>query len=281
MSFDLDTSKIKSTLNRLQNRKRRSNNLWKPSEGSQKIRILPYKYQKNFPFIELLFHYNLPGKNYVSPASEPIGEKDPIVEFANELRRIGGKENYNIAKKISPKPRTYAPVLVRGEEGEGVRFWGFGKTIYREILTYLDDPDYGNFVDPVNGMDVKVKYTPRDKSPTKFPQTEIMILPQSSPVTEDTDKIDALIENQERITDVFEVPEYDTLKEILEDFRDANYDTEEYQRQGRERAAGQDTSDEDVDSRDSFDNDDDEDSVMSSESTNTDDLEKEVDDFFS
>ena len=27
--------------------------------------------------------------------------------------------------------RTFAPVVVRGKESEGVKFWGFGKTVSR------------------------------------------------------------------------------------------------------------------------------------------------------
>ena len=38
---------------------------------------------------------------------------------------------------MEPKLRTFVPVVVRGEEGEGVRFWGFGKTVYQEILVTL------------------------------------------------------------------------------------------------------------------------------------------------
>jgi hypothetical protein len=282
-SFDLDTSRIKSTLNRLQNRKQRSSNLWKPSEGEQKIRIVPNKYQKNFPFVELKFHYNLPGKNYVSPASEPIGKKDPIVEFCKELRRVGGKEKYEIANDIEPKPRTFAPVLVRGEESEGVRYWGFGKTIYRELLTYLDDPDYGNFIDPTEGMDIKVKYTPRDQSPTKFPQTDIMILPNRSPITNDPDKVDELIENQVHITDVFDVPEYDELKRILEDYRDAGFDKEKYQSQAVDfPGSDSSSSDENTSSEDSSEDSSDEESgsVMSEESSDIDELEEEFDSMF-
>ena len=40
---------------------------------------------------------------------------------------------------MEPKMRTYVPVLVRGKESEGVKFWGFGKLVYQELL----GDDYG------------------------------------------------------------------------------------------------------------------------------------------
>ena len=58
---------------------------------------------------------------------------------------------------MEPKLRTFVPVVVRGEEGEGVRFWGFGKTVYQEILGYID-PDYGDITDPTSGRDLTIEY---------------------------------------------------------------------------------------------------------------------------
>jgi len=43
--------------------------------------------------------------------------------------------------------RTFAPVIVRGEESQGVKFWGFGKTVYQELLSIIADPDYGDITE--------------------------------------------------------------------------------------------------------------------------------------
>ena len=43
--------------------------------------------------------------------------------------------------------RTFAAVIVRGKESEGVKFWGFGKTVYQELLGVIYDPDYGDITD--------------------------------------------------------------------------------------------------------------------------------------
>jgi hypothetical protein len=52
-----------------------------------------------------------------------------------------------MGRKIEPKMRTYVPVIIRGKEAEGVKFWGFGKTIYAELLSIISDPDYGDITD--------------------------------------------------------------------------------------------------------------------------------------
>ncbi len=76
---------------------------WKPSVGKQVIRVVPSKYNKKNPFTEMYFHYGIGKNTMVSPIN--WGEKDPIVEFAKQLRTTSDKENWRLAKKLDPKMR--------------------------------------------------------------------------------------------------------------------------------------------------------------------------------
>ena len=82
----LDINAIRSRLNKLQNTQRKSDNLWKPTPGKHQVRIAPYKFDKDNPFIELYFHYNINNKTYLSPAS--FGRPDPIVDQDNYDRTV-------------------------------------------------------------------------------------------------------------------------------------------------------------------------------------------------
>jgi len=73
MAINLDA--IKSRLNKLQNTQRTTVELWKPAPGKHTIRLVPYKFNKENPFIELYFHYNINNKTYLSPMS--FGRPDP------------------------------------------------------------------------------------------------------------------------------------------------------------------------------------------------------------
>ena len=64
----------------------------------------------------------------ISPIN--FDEKDPLVEFAKKLRQTDQPENWKLAKKLEPKVRYFAPVIVRGMEDEGVKIWQFGKELY-------------------------------------------------------------------------------------------------------------------------------------------------------
>ena len=96
MAINIDA--IRGRLNKLQNTQKKSDNLWKPTLQTS-IRIVPYKFEKDNPFIELYFHYNINNKTYLSPQS--FGRPDPIVEFADRLKRMGDKEDWKLQNKWS------------------------------------------------------------------------------------------------------------------------------------------------------------------------------------
>jgi hypothetical protein len=117
-----------------------------------------------------------------------------------------------MGRKIEPKMRTYVPVIIRGKESEGVKFWGFGKTIYTELLSIISDPDYGDITDLMNGRDIDVEFTPAEGG--AYPKTAIRVKPNTQPATEDKE-IAQKIMNQPTITDLFPEPAYDELEKAL------------------------------------------------------------------
>tara|TARA_R100000234_G_scaffold3480_1_gene2890 strand:+ start:7307 stop:8062 length:756 start_codon:yes stop_codon:yes gene_type:complete len=212
----MDLNAIKNRLNQLQTTNNRTSNLWKPQPGTQVVRIVPYKFNADNPFIELYFHYDLGGKNYLSPVS--FGRPDPIEEFAQKLKSTGSKEDYRLGKKIEAKMRTFAPVVVRGEENQGVKFWGFGKTVYQELLSIIADPDYGDITDSVNGRDVAVEFKTAEETGKSFPSTSIRVKPNQTPITEDASVLETVMESQKNITEIYQERSYDELTEALNEY---------------------------------------------------------------
>jgi hypothetical protein len=209
----LDLAAIKNKLNQLNKADDKKQNLWKPENGKTRVRIVPYVHRKDNPFLELYFHYDIAKKSMLSPIS--FGNADPIVEFAEKLKKTGDKDEWIMGRKIEPKMRTYVPVIVRGKESEGVKFWGFGKQIYTELLSIVSDPDYGDITDLMNGRDIDVEFTPAEGG--GFPKTTIRVKPNTQPATDDK-SIAEKIMNQPEITDIFPEPSYDELQKALEDW---------------------------------------------------------------
>jgi len=209
----MDLDAIKTKLESLQNQSTTSENFWKPDPGKQVVRIVPYKHNKDNPFIELYFHYNLGNKTYLSPVSH--GRPDPVQEFADKLKSTGDKDEWIQGKRLEPKMRTFVPVVVRGREDEGVKFWGFGKTVYQELLSVIADPDYGDITDPVNGRDIMIERQTPAEAGNQYGKTTVRVKPNQTPITDSKEMLEGVFENQPNLTELYTEPSYDELKEAL------------------------------------------------------------------
>ena len=209
----MDLNAIRKRLGQLQTTNNRTSSLWKPQPGKTQIRIVPYAFNKENPFIELFFHYNLNNRSYLSPIS--FGRPDPIEEFAQKLKASGNKEDYQLSRKLEAKMRTFAPVIVRGEESQGVKFWGFGKTVYQELLSIIADPDYGDISDSTTGRDIVVERQTPAEAGNQYGKTTIRVKPNQTPLSDDSAMLQKLLETQANLTELYNEPTYDELKEHL------------------------------------------------------------------
>jgi hypothetical protein len=214
--MSLNISALKAKLNQFTRTNERSDALWKPTEGKSVIRIIPWKDNKENPFIELYFHY-LGNKTYLSPTSN--GNRDPILEFAEALASGGTKDDYAQARPFRPKLRTFVPMIVRGEEDKGVRFMSFGKTVYTELLSIISDPDYGDITDVKSGRDIVVEHIPQEKSDTNFAKTMVRPKPNQTPAGT-AEQIEKFLAEQPDLRSIFKEPTYEELKVALERYLD-------------------------------------------------------------
>ena len=222
----MDINAIKSRLNTLQSTSSTANSFWKPPAGKTQIRITPYVENKDNPFVELFFHYSLvPNKTVLSPLS--FGRPDPVQQFADKLKSTGDKDEWIQGKRIEPKMRTFVPVIARGEESEGVKWWGFGKTVYQELLSIIADPDYGDISDPMTGRDIVVERQTAAEAGNQYGKTTIRVKPNQTALVEDMDLSKKLLTVQPNIVELYTEPDFETLKGHLSTFLNPDGGTEE------------------------------------------------------
>jgi len=214
MAINLD--EIRKRLKTLKTSSNTTKLLWKPAPGKTVIRILPYQYDKDVPFLELYFHYNCGKKNYLSLVT--FGEDDPINEFSEQLKSTGDTEEWKFGKRLEPTQRTYVPIIIRGKEEEGVKFWGFGKEIYMELLNTIDNPDYGDITDLNSGRDIDVTYMTAAEAGNKYGKVEARVKPNASKFTNSKKIAEICLKEQPKIDDVFVKPTYEELKKALETY---------------------------------------------------------------
>jgi hypothetical protein len=194
-----------------------NNRRFKPSVGKQTVRVVPFKYNKDFPFTEMKFYYGIGSRKVIA---SPLNweEKDPIAEFAKQLRGTNDRENWRLAKKLDPKTRIFAPVIVRGEESDGVKMWEFGKEIYEAFLQMASDEEVGDFTDIMTGRDIKLNTVGPDVTGTPYNKTTISPSMKVTPLSDDSNSVSSWLENQQNPKETYKPLPYDDIKKSLQEW---------------------------------------------------------------
>lgn len=218
--MSIDFAKMKQKLDALQGNgtDKKNNVFWKPQEGDQTIRIVPTS--DGDPFKEMWFHYNV-GKNpgFLCPKKNH-GEDCPVCNFAwhilNEAKQNGDTETLKLAKSLLPKQRFFSPVVVRSEETEGVRLWGYGKMAYQELIQLVLNPDYGDITDVDGGTDLVINY---GKPPgAAYPVTKIHPRRRPSALAEEKDDVQTLLDGVPSFKENFNTKTIEEIEAMLADF---------------------------------------------------------------
>lgn len=173
----IDISKMRNKLSTLKGKGGQLAKFWKPQAGTQTVRILPT--EDGDPFKSYFFHYGLNNESVLCPKHN-FGEECAVCDFVAKLYNDGDEESREMAKKLVRKQRFFSPVLVRGEENEGARVWGYSKTVYQTLLETVLNPDYGDITDPETGVDIDLRY---EKTAGKmYPETTLAFKRNSSPM---------------------------------------------------------------------------------------------------
>lgn len=213
MALNLDLMKQK--MSSLTGKGDKKNNFWRPQDGENNIRIVPTA--DGDPFKEKFFHYGVGEQSFLCPKRN-FGDSCPVCDFGNKLWNEGTEESKQLAKGMFAKQRFFSPVLVRGEESEGIKVWGYGKLAYQKLLGIVLDPDYGDITDPEDGNDLKLMY---GKQPgASYPTTDIRPRPRKSALCDDAvggdERCAELLEKVPNLDSVFERKTTEEVKAILD-----------------------------------------------------------------
>lgn len=184
-------------------------------EGTTRIRVLPVGEENEFAQEIVYFYLGLKDNmGVVSPAT--FGDKCAIMNAYNELYGSKKEEDRAFAKKFKPQRKFFAPVIRykddRGGEIDtelGPKLLLLTSTVYQEMIDLYLDEDNGDFTDPINGYDLKIKRTGKGKMDTEY-----------KVLAGKTSKLDKAFRSEVDITAMIKeiVPSYKETKAIIDEF---------------------------------------------------------------
>ena len=214
MAIDFDA--IRKKLGQLSGQNKKSTIMWRPEEGKDyNVRLIAMPNNDGQPFKDRWYYYGV-GNSPGILAPFQFGKPDPIKELRSKLYDEGSDTSRELAKKVAPKMRTFAPVIVRGEEDKGVRIWSFGKMVYQDILNLMLDEDYGDVTDPLEGRDIRVTVS---KLPGKqFADTKISPRAKVEPLSKDSATAKKWLESIPPVDEVANLKPYEEIGKIVNDW---------------------------------------------------------------
>lgn len=185
-------------------------------EGTLRVRILPVGEEKEFIAEVETFYLGEKLKGYFSPHS--IGLPCAVYEKYEELKNSKDPEDKELAKTLIPRLKPLCGVLVyTDEKGKEVDTEKSGKLIqlannqYQEIIDlFLDEDEWGDMTNPVNGYDIKLGRTGKGKLDTEYTVSPC----KNTPIPKGWGK--KLFNLEEAVKKLF--PTYEQSVEILNQF---------------------------------------------------------------
>lgn len=236
MSYNLDAIKAKiSALSGAQKSGDKTKIKWhKPELGTYDVRFIGLVDEAgeplSQPLLEIAFYDNkdLGDRRFVAPSQ--YGLPDPLKEVALELAKDRSKEAWQVRKKLTPRERYYAAIVVRGKEEEGVQIWELSPKLCKDVYQYFVMPDYADeqLFSVENGFDFTVTVSPTDKTFNNHPVKEIKFVPRrkASKLAPKKEQIEALVKQIPNLTAYFkaQVKSEDELVKIRDAFLAAQTD---------------------------------------------------------
>ena len=219
----IDISKMKAKLAALQNKGGGKTAFWRPEEGTNySIRVVPTP--DGDPFKEFWFHYDI-GKGGIMCPKKNFKEGCAICDFASKLYKENTEESNKMAKKFLARQRFFSPVVVRGEEKDGVKLWGYGKNVYQDLLSLTLNPDYGDITDPEGGTDLTLV---SNKVPgASFPTTKLTPARKTSKLCQGSaEECKQLLDSVPDFADAFERKTSEEVAALLDEHLSAGSDAD-------------------------------------------------------
>lgn len=142
-------------------------------DGTKRIRIVPPGEDNDWGTEVVFFWLGDKLRTYISPAT--FGEKCAIMDFHKKMKASSDESDNEMANKVFPKQRFIViAVPYKDDKGKEVDTDNackpaiLIKDVYQQLLDMYLDEEGGDFTDPINGFDVKIKRSGQGQKNTKY-----------------------------------------------------------------------------------------------------------------
>ena len=193
-------------------------------EGTTRIRLKSPGDDKELGIEIIQFYLGKELGGIISPAT--FDEPCPFMERYKELKDSDDEEDNELAKTIVPRRRfVIGGIGYKDEKGKEIdpdridQGWLVTRGIYEDIIDlYLDEDEWGDMTDPIEGYDIKLSRTGSGMTDTTYSCSPCQKKPLAKEYRGEID-LETIVRNQ--------IKSYDELEKILNKFLNHAEDDEE------------------------------------------------------
>lgn len=195
-----------------------------PKEGTTRVRIKSRGADEELGIEIIQFYLGPKDGGIISPAT--FDEPCPFMEKFQELKNSDDPDDKALASKLVPKRKYLIGVIgykdTKGKEIDPDRIdkpMMVPRSVYQDIIDlYLDEEDWGDMTDPIEGYDIKVTRTGSGKNDTSYSVSPCQKSKLDKKYREDVDLEKAIRGN---------ILSYEELEEKLASFLNESDDDDE------------------------------------------------------
>ena len=186
------------------------NNFYQIPDGSNAVRILPWKDEEKEFYAETKIHrVPQPDGTVKNVHCRKVhGEQCPLCDLYYALWKTGKKEDEDLARQIKPRARYYMNIVDR-ESGD-VKILSVGVILFKKIVAAMLDEDFGDITDTESGHDFKIVKEMDGQWP-KYDQSAPR--PKSSPLGSKQEVV-AAMDSLHDIHALVKLEEYEEVKNM-------------------------------------------------------------------
>jgi hypothetical protein len=186
------------------------NNFYQIPDGSNAVRILPWKDEEKEFYAETKIHrVPQPDGTVKNVHCRKVhGEQCPLCDLYYALWKTGKKEDEDLARQIKPRARYYMNIVDR-ESGD-VKILSVGVILFKKIVAAMLDEDFGDITDTESGHDFKIVKEMDGQWP-KYDQSAPR--PKSSPLGSKQEVV-AAMDSLHDIHALVKLEEYEDVKNM-------------------------------------------------------------------
>lgn len=158
MPLNVGKANVQSHADTQEELQRGDKRYWTPADGKNQIRIMPPPMGEEEIYARVGFHYQIgpDDKMFACPKTSGARKSCFLCDESDRLAKSDDEDDQADAKELRVTKRFLVTIIDLAHPQDGFKVWAVGIKLFRDILYYFSDADYGDITDLEEGFNLNL-----------------------------------------------------------------------------------------------------------------------------